>query len=838
MNHKSFTWYELLDQLIGGAGLSRPQVARRAGVKTKTITSWLRGDVASPRNWRLLAQVLRALSATAAEADHVLQGAGHPPLRQLAARGSDQDRGLLDVWLRLHAPFMAPDRLARTLIGRQAELTQATDNLRWQRRCVLLGMAGIGKSTLAVELAHQLQPNYPDGVFWGNLRTGNAEAILESWGQACGVAMERLVDFQSRAATMRAVFSRKQALIVLDDVIDSQLALQMIPSQNLGCSVLITTRHEDVAHSLTRMQSDLQVRLLPMDRQHSLAVLASVLGEDLIAGAVAAADQIAALLGDMPLALHICAALCVDVGVSLAQAVALLEDMRNRLEYLQLEDRPLVRLAFEQSWVLLDEQTQRGLATLGVFAGRPFNAPAFAASADLSEPVAALLLTRLCRRSLLTRIKTFDAGNNTTQYQQHTLLAAFAMEKLTDDDPGHRRFSGYYGWLVSQPGWQHTGEREIWGNVMAGMSTAHRLQAWPLLLSYTAHLTEAWRRQGLYSLARQGLRWTLDAARETADAQAEAQIRLEWGCAGLEQSDYPLARAQLTESLTLFTAQREMAGVAAAHYHLSRVEMEQSNYAAAEEAIRLAYQAYQQAEDVIGMGRALYRLGYVVYFRGDNERAANLAADAIRSQEQVGDKLGLVRSHRLATQALILLGQINQAEQHCRAAAQLVEEVDDLAEMAAFYYTYADLLRQQHSFANSRTYALQALALFRQMADSSSEVNALLLLAGIEVFWNEAEPGRQQFDEGLAYCRDGLALSELVGYAVGKAFLLLMNGRLLAQQGHAAAACDTWRQALQQARALQHTWLQQRLQTLIDEMPCASNEVPPPIPPQAPSPAL
>ncbi|MBK8905138.1 MAG: hypothetical protein IPM53_28410 [Anaerolineaceae bacterium] len=812
-------WYFLLDHLISREGLSRSQIARRSGVSAKTVTSWLRGDVQSPRDWQPLAQVLLALRATTSETNLILQGAGHPPIFRLARRASQAEMVLLADWLYLDVPFMAPDRSIETVIGRETELVRAVENLQRRQRCVLVGMAGIGKTTLAIELAHQLRHEYEEGVFWGNLRTGVADAVLESWGQALGVDMRRMADFDSRAAAMRSLLAHKTVLIILDDVVDGRTALQMIPAHNLDCAVLVTTRSEDAASLLTRRQSDLVLQLAPMRRPHSLAILAAVMGQPAIDKAAVEADQLAALLGDMPLALHISAALCVDAGLTLQHLLVLLRDLNHRLDHLRLEDRPLVRLAFEQSWALLDEAARRGLATLAVFGGRPFGLTAFAASAGLTEPEAALLLTRLCRRSLLTMMKT-AASFGTPQYQQHTLLAAFAAEKLAGDDPSWERFSAYYADLAAYPGWWRTAEQDLWSNVMAGMETAHRQQSWPRVLAYANHLTEAWRRQGLYGLARQGFAWALDAACETADPAAEAQIRLAWGQACLEQSDFAESQELLTAALVLFQTVGEELGVANAHYHLSRVALQQTRFDDAESAVQQAYQGYQQVEDVIGMGRALYRLGEIAYFRGDNERAVGLVMDAIRSQQQAGDKLGELRSRRLATLALILLTQIDEAAVQCRVAAQLVEEVDDLAETAAFYYTYADLLRQQQAFAESHSYAQKALTYFRQMADGSSEANALLLLAGIEVFWNEAEPSRQQFAEGLSYCRNGLAVSEAVGYEVGKAFLLLMNGRLLAQQGEKTFACTTWAEALRLAQALQHTWLQRRLQTLIDETGC------------------
>jgi tetratricopeptide (TPR) repeat protein/transcriptional regulator with XRE-family HTH domain len=812
-------WYLLLDQLINREGLSRPQIARRSGISAKTVTSWLRGDVQSPRDWRPLLQVLRAVQATTAESNLILQGAGHPALPRLARRAAPAELALLAHWLRPEAPFMSPDRPVETMVGRQTELAQAADTLRRKQRCVLVGMAGIGKTTLAIELAHQLRHEYEDGVFWGNLRTGVADAVLESWGQALGVDMTRMVDFDSRAAAMRTLLAHKKALIILDDVVDGRTALQMVPAHNPNCAVLVTTRSEDAAALLTRRRAALVLRLEPMRRPHSLAILASVLGQPGIDAAAEVADELAALLGDMPLALHISAALCADAGLTLHHLLALLRDLRYRLDYLRLEDRPLVRLAFEQSWALLDEASRHGLAVLGVFAGRPFTTTAFAAAANLTEPEAALLLTRLCRRSLLTMMKTaFPFG--LFHYQQHTLLAAFAAEKLPEDDPTWHRFSTHYAAWVSQPGWWRAAEQALWGNVMAGMAAAHQRKLWSLVLAYATHLTEAWRRQGLYSLARQGFAWALDAARETVDTAAEAQVRLAWGQACLEQSDYAEAQELLTAALALFQANSEASGGANAHYHLSRVAMQQSRFDAAEEAVQHAYRGYQQVEDVIGMGRALYRLGEIAYFRGDNERAAQLVGDAVHSQQQAGDKLGELRSRRLATLALILLAQIDQAAEQCRVAARLVEEVDDLAETAAFYYTYADLLRQQQAFAESHSYAQKALAHFRQMADGSSEANALLLLAGIEVFWNEAEPSRQQFAAGLEYCRDGLLVSEAIGYEVGRAFLLLMNGRLLAQQGETTSACATWAEAASLAQTLQHAWLQRRLKTLIDETGC------------------
>ena len=296
-----------------------------------------------------------------------------------------------------------------------------------------------------------------------------------------------------------------------------------------------------------------------------------------------------------------------------------------------------------------------------------------------------------------------------------------------------------------------------------------------------------------------------------------AQLQLDWGRACLEQSDYEATKAHLNAALSYFQEQKNSPGMAEAHYHLSHMLMEQDQHDAAEEEIQLAWQAYQADEDVRGMGRALFRLGNIVYHRGDYERSITLANDAIQSQEEVGDQLGLLRSHMLATSAYLQLQEYDSADSHCQSAKRLVTQVDNKAETAIFYYTYADVLRKQQAFTQAQEMAQQALTLFSKMSDSNNEVNALMLLAGIEINWNDAEPARKQVAAGLVYCDEALVLCHLIGYGVGQAFLSLMTGRLLHQANRHIEACQTWREGLALADKLDHQWLQQRLQQLINE---------------------
>ncbi|MCO5198710.1 MAG: tetratricopeptide repeat protein, partial [Anaerolineae bacterium] len=640
-----------------------------------------------------------------------------------------------------------------------------------------------------------------------------ADGVLESWGQIFGIEMQGLSDLSSRAARMRGVFSTRKLLVVLDDVVDASEVQKMLPPMHSESAVIVTTRSTEVARLLANQEQI--VSLTPMSRPNSLTIMRGILGRAVVEAQLSDADRVSALLGDLPLALQIGVALCVDTGLTLAELARLLDDLSTRLDYLQTGNRATVRLAFEQSWNMLDTVLRRAFAVLAVFEGRMFSAEDFAACIDMPQANAILLLAQLQRRSLLQCI---DSGER--QYQQHTLLAAYATEKLLSEDDAWLRFSHYFYTFAAHHLTNNLSFQDCWEQVMAGMQTAHRLQKSSLVLDYWQLLHPEWKQRGHYSSTRQSAAWALDAAEIEGDVSLQAAIALAWGVACLEQTDYVAAQQHLNNALDAFGLLRDDLGIADTHYQLSRVMLEQGESSSAETAIQLAWQHYQAVEDVRGMGRSLYRRANIHCYRGDFQPAISLLDDAVRWLSDVGDSRGLLRTHILATRTHSELGNLEQAQVHCAIASELSDQLNERAESASFYYSYAALCRTQGDYSRAHDFAQKALALFREMYDVKSEANALNLLAGIEMHWNRALPERREFENGLAYCQQGIALCDRSGYTLGKAFLLLINGHLLLQRGELQHACQTWWRGFEVARDLEHAWLQVRFSQLAEEHGC------------------
>lgn len=294
----------------------------------------------------------------------------------------------------------------------------------------LIGMAGIGKTALAVHLAHQVADRFPDGQLFVNLHgsgpSGTPVAPVDAvvgFLTALGVSPARIpLDIDGQAALYRSLLADRRMLILLDNAYDAEQVRPLLPGSP-ECLVLVTSRNRltglgaEGAHLMT---------LGVLTEEESRDLLALHLGPGPAAVEPGVISELTALCGRLPLALCNAAARAItSPGLPLAAIATSARDARRRLDALETgEPATSVRMVFSRSRAKLRDCASRMFRLLGIHPGPDITVSAAASLAGLSREQAHLVLAELCDEHLLTE-------HLPGRYTCHDLLRFYAAEEAS-----------------------------------------------------------------------------------------------------------------------------------------------------------------------------------------------------------------------------------------------------------------------------------------------------------------------------------------------------------------------------------------------------------------------
>jgi hypothetical protein len=313
--------------------------------------------------------------------------------------------------------------------GRAIELTRLLDAVVGRTVVNVCGPGGVGKTALALRLAHATGEGYPDGCLYLDLRgTGDAPAdpvqVMGSVLYALGPAGPVPEDPDARAIAYRSALARRSLLLVLDDALDERQVRPLIPPAS-ACAMVITSRR-----ALTGVDGAAVVDLDVFPTADALALLTGLIGSARVADEPVAASRVVELCGRLPLAIRIIGVrLARAPELRLAQAVTRLADLRLRLDELAVDDRT-VRASIALSYRRLDPLAAGLFRLLGQLPINEF--PSWVAEALLGvrPPAAGDALARLVDVSLVGAERS-GAG---VRYRIHDLVRAFGQDRARSDD--------------------------------------------------------------------------------------------------------------------------------------------------------------------------------------------------------------------------------------------------------------------------------------------------------------------------------------------------------------------------------------------------------------------
>jgi DNA-binding SARP family transcriptional activator len=373
---------------------------------------------AHPERDGLTALLVQALSATGEHAQAIeiadrtldaLDQRGLPAGPQLRAARRRAQRPPATAQLPTALRQLPAD--TRTFTGRDDELAQLLRCAAGTPALVISaidGMAGIGKSALAIRAAHLLADQYPDGQLFLDLHGYTQGMAQREPADALALLLRTLglppaqipEDLEARAALYRGRLADTKTLIVLDNAATEAQVRPLLPGTG-SCLVLITSRKRlkalDDAHTLP-------VGLLP--HNEAAALFRQVAGIGRVEREELAVQRIADLCGRLPLALRIAAALLrADPAWSLARLIERLSDhvpQEPGLAGFTDGDRSL-EAVFDLSYLALGDEHRTLFRHLGLVPGPDIDPYAAAALCETHPVRAERLLEDLVNHSLLVQ---------------------------------------------------------------------------------------------------------------------------------------------------------------------------------------------------------------------------------------------------------------------------------------------------------------------------------------------------------------------------------------------------------------------------------------------------
>ena len=691
------------------------------------------------------------------------------------------------------APFQAPDR-PPYFVGRKRTIARlahlALNEMDTVRFC-LTGMGGVGKTTVMIELAHQLRQYFADGVLWATAVANDPMLIAERWANAYGYDFTGLSTMTERAMALRHLLAQKQALIIVDEVTVAATIRPLLP-ENGRSIVMMTSRQADVAHRLEARQ----IVLTELTAKSSYKLLAKHINKHRVEQEQAVAYEICAFVEHLPLAISLIGGYLNHRPYRLlTQFLAQLRSETNRLP---AGTDASLHGSMEISWQSLDETQKRVLSYLSIFSGRAFSLAAMAAILNLDLYQTEDRLEDLIRFSLLHNEGDF-------RYRQHSILADYSREKLGEDRMPQRRMVHYYLQFATEHQSDFLAFLPEWGNLDAAIAFAYEDQEWEQVLYFTAVLHDAWFARGRFVEASRAFAYAETAAYRLENEHALAQNWFWWGEANLEQSEYSEAKEKLSKSLSLYRELDNKKGVGDAQRMLARIALVKANYESAQHLLDKSNINAEYVSDSVGIAATYYQLARLANSLGNYDHARQLCETAVSHYQTISNKMGLIPILRLSALILVNLKQFIEAKEQAVRALQLADEYHNKSEKAVVLSNLASIERNLGDFEQALQHIDDSLAILELIGDHRSRAVALYRQM---LIYRDMEDLEALLNSG-SNC---LSVFREIGDLRHIALTLTHMGNGYEQLTHKEEALACWQEALEIAELIDHQVMKPHLE--------------------------
>ncbi|WP_268908440.1 tetratricopeptide repeat protein [Catenulispora pinistramenti] len=837
------------------AGMTQEELETASGTAVRTIGRLERGELENPQ-----LSTVRHLAHALADA---LNRDQHEVWAELSALlGSEAVPDSQGPWetalsaasVGQPTPVLTPTVLRQlpprvsSFTGRSAELARVVSALAPSAGAgavgvsAVVGLAGVGKTALAVHAAHTAVEAgwFPGGVLFLDMHGYEEKPVaaaqaLDALLRGLGMPGEMIPkDPQVRAGLYRSRLTELggAVLVLADNVSESDQVLPLVPG-DVRHRVLVTSRH-----ALPRLGARL-LDLTVLPSQEAVEVLKAALriaaedderigdGSDGSDGA----GTVAHYCGYLPLALQIAAAqLAADPDLTLTELTDQLADTTTRLTHLDDGERA-VRAAFNLSYQRLTEDQARMFRLLALNPGPDVATAAAAVLADTPEPLTGRLLADLVRAHLLERASTRG------RWRMHDLIAAYARDLTTREPepermaPVHRLLDYYlrgarsanrhvepardrtppvakqvpdvdaadpepcFATRYDALAWFAAERQNLEGCTLLAASTGQSGYATGIARASAAFFRHAgyWRQAvDLHDTAAR-------AATAANDWPGQADALRDLGVVQRLTGEFVSAGINLVQTLSLYRSLGDLGGQADALCGLGVIQHLTGEFAAATAGLGEALALYHELDDRGGQADALCELGVVQHLTGEFAAATAGLGEALALYRRLGDRGGQANALRELGAVRWMTGEYSAATSHLTEALALYQDLGLRLGRANALRELGAVQVRTGEFAAATATLAETMSLYQDLGLRLGRANVLRELGAVQMLTGEFAAAGITLVEALSLYRD-------IGDRGGEVWALNYYAALATATGAPRYGHELFEEALTLAREVNSRW--------------------------------
>ncbi|MFJ2777596.1 MULTISPECIES: AfsR/SARP family transcriptional regulator [unclassified Kitasatospora] len=640
----------------------------------------------------------------------------------------------------------------------------------------LAGIGGVGKTTLAVHVAHSVRSEYPDGQLYVDLRGAGASpadpaVVLGDFLHSLG-ATELPDSLEQRAALYRSLLAKRRMLILLDNAQDADQLMPLIPGVS-GCAVLATSRSR-----LAGIPGAHLVDVEEMTPEEALALFSTIVGEQRVAAEPDAALAVVSSCGFLPLAVRIAAArLASRPRWSVSDLARRLADQRRRLDELQLGNLA-VETTIGLGYGQLRPDEARAFRLLSLVDSPDLPLDAVAALLGEEQAYAETLAESLVEANML---ECFTPG----RYRYHDLLRLYAQrknEKLADSAEQERAVLRLLEHVL--PTMRNAAQAiepdDQLPEPLDGLKT-------PGLALATGAAAQQWLRTEVGMLLS-----TVEAAVNGPSALLRPALDLLIALNSIveDPTHGPRTRRLLETAESNAQAHGDTQALARVHFALGTLEYFANNFQGAERSLRASLDL--QGTDDITVLRSMVAniLGIVLSVSDRAAEALPFFEQALAISRVIGFPIGEARLLGNIARAQLNAGQSESAVRSVEEAAVTARRSANGPCLADTLYQLGVVLSSTGSPAEAVAHLREAHQLYQTQQNRLREGYALARLAVSLLASRQTAEAAEAAGESLAIAQeiDGAYCQGLANAALGEALLGLAQparGLACLQEAHA-----------------------------------------------------